>query len=326
MCENLRLENFNSVLLAGGGEPLINRDVVEMLRYLHESYPHVKISFTSNGISLSEKMAQVLIDANVHNINISVNAATAETHQRIMQVTSFDVVCENIKRFARMIKEQGSGLRIRLSSALNTINIRELPDLVRLTKELGADQVNAMYCRFYPQEIRHQTPLFNIEDKLDDEHSLFYHQELSDSMVKEAACVARDIGIILTHEPLFEAHAGVIPCTSAKNILMVGWDGEVYPCGGAELHMKKKVEAGNYHFGNALKEPLEEFWNNENYCKLRISAEQTNEFHVPECSECANVFDANKESCHMMQWKQFDHTPISLSSLRVKAARRAGAS
>jgi hypothetical protein len=66
-------------------------------------------------------------------------------------------------------------------------------------------------------DIRHQTPLFKIEDKLDDGHSLFYHQELSDSMVKEADCVAREIGILLTHEPLFEAHAGLRPCSSAKN-------------------------------------------------------------------------------------------------------------
>jgi radical SAM protein with 4Fe4S-binding SPASM domain len=242
-----------------------------------------------------------------------------------MQVTSFDVVCANIKRLTQMVKEQGSGLRVRLSSAISIINIEELSDLVRLTKELGGDQVNTMYCRFYPQEIRHQTPLFKVEDKLDDEHSLFYHQKLSDSMVKEARSVARELGIIFTHEPLFEDHAGLRPCTSAKKELMVGWDGEIYPCGGAELHMKKKVEGGTYHFGNALTESIEEFWNNENYCKLRISAEpNTNEFPISECNECANVFDANKESCHMMQWKQFDHAPISLSSLRVKARRQAG--
>jgi hypothetical protein len=34
---------------------------------------------------------------------------------------------------------------------------------------------------------------------------------------------------------------------------MVGWGGEIFLCGGAELHMKKKVEAENHHFGNALK-------------------------------------------------------------------------
>ena len=90
---------------------------------------------------------------------------------------------------------------------------------------------------------------------------------------------------------------------------MVGYQGEIYPCGGAELHMKPKVESGEYDFGNAIEAPLETYWNNDDYVKLRRSAQQTGYFPTPECSECANVFDANRLSCHIYNWEGFETGP-----------------
>ena len=102
---------------------------------------------------------------------------------------------------------------------------------------------------------------------------------------------------------------------------MVGFEGEVYPCGGAELHMKPKVENGIYNFGNAITQPIEEYWNNDDYVKLRLSSAQTGEFLMEECSDCANVFDANKKSCHIYDWTGFE-TNESL----VQLGKKGGAS
>ena len=313
---NLHLEDFQICLLAGGGDPLVNPDVIPMMEHMREVYPRVNLALVTNAISLTKRVAQAVIDCNVSHINCSINSATRETYRHIMQVDAFDKVCRNIKRMDDLRKKHDVNLGLQFSSAINRINIEEMPDLVRLTKELGVDSINMMYCRFYPETIRHLSVLKD-EERLRDQDSLFFYKELSDRIVKECKSLAQEYGIIFSHEALFEDKAPPTSCSWTKNQLMVGFEGEVYPCGGAELHMKPKVEGGVYDFGNAITQPLEDYWNNDDYLKLRISSEQTGEFLMEECSDCANVFDANKKSCHIYDWTGFE-TNESLVQLGKK--------
>ncbi len=136
--------------------------------------------------------------------------------------------------------------------------------------QIGIDSINVMYCRFYPERIRH----LNIEcdeDRLRDEDSLYYHQALSDRLVEEAVSLAQRNGIRFTHEPLFKENANPAGCRWPISQIMVGFGGEIYPCGGAEVHFKEKVEKGVYHFGNVLTERIDQLWNGEAYRSLRTS-------------------------------------------------------
>ena len=329
--KNLHMEDFKVCLLAGGGDPLVNQDVIPMMEHMRSTYPQVKLGLVTNAISLTKRVAQAVIDCNVGHINCSINSATRETFRHIMQVDAFEKVCRNIKRMDDLRKKHKVELGLQFSSAINRINIEEMPDLVRLSKKLGVESVNLMYCRFYPETIRHLSVLKD-EERLRDHDSLFFDKELSDRIVKESRALAQEYGIAFSHEALFEDKAPPTSCSWTKNQLMVGFEGEIYPCGGAELHMKPKVEGGVYDFGNAITQPLEDYWNNDDYLKLRISSEQTGEFLMEECSDCANIFDANKKSCHIYDWTGFEtkenlvqlgkigSTPIPASSSKCSIA------
>jgi len=121
-----------------------------------------------------------------------------------------------------------------------------------------------MYCRFYPERMRHLN-VDREEDRLENHECLYYHQSLSDRSVEQARSLAQQYGISFHHEPLFKDRPKPLCCVWPEREIMVGFDGEVYPCGGGELHFKEKVEKGIYHFGNALTEPIETFWNGEMY-------------------------------------------------------------
>lgn len=301
MAANLKLEHARSVVLAGAGDPLLNRDLVPIIRFLNSTYPHIAISITTNGLALSETLSHALLECTLGQVNISINAASRETYRRIMQVDGFEAVCNNARRFADLRRLARKPVSFQFSAAVNRLNIEEMPLLVELANAIGMDSINLFYTRFYPERIRH----LNIDDpqnRLENDASLFVHQELSDAMIEESKSLARKCGIHFMHEPLFKDHAAACACSWPMTQIMVGFDGEIYPCGGSEVHFRDKVEGGVYDFGNALEAPIDHFWNAEVYRALRVSSRQGESCPIPECRCCANVFSPNDVRSHIMQW------------------------
>lgn len=303
IAKNLELEYISTVVLAGAGDPLLNPEIIEMIQFMNQSYPDLRVNITTNGIALTKKMSEALLEYNIASINISINSSRRDTFRRIMQVDAFEQVCRNARTFIELRNRKGPGPSLQFSAAINRLNIEELPDLVELAHSIGAESINLMYCRFYPERVRHLN-VKHIEDRLLNKDSLYFHQELSDAMVLKAKTLAGQYGITLTHEPLFRENAPAQRCTWPYTQLMIGFSGEIYPCGGAEVHFKEKVESGRYDFGNAILEPLEKFWNNDHYRDLRLSSQQGDVCLMPECKNCANLMSPNDIRSHIMQWDE----------------------
>lgn len=305
MAGNLHLEHFRNICLAGAGDPLLDPDFMPIVRYTNEQYPNIAITVTTNGIALKPELSAEMMKAKVSLVNISINAATPVTYQRLMQVNQFDTVCANAAAFVREREKACGQTLFQFSCAISRLNIEELPILVELAHRLGVRHLNIFYCRFYPKSIRH----LNIEATeylLEDRESLFFHQELSDRKVMEAKALAERYGIFMAHEPLFREKGQPKKCVWTETELLVGFDGEVYPCGGGEVHFKKKVESRVYQFGNALTQRIEEFWNNDTYRKLRISCRRGSESPIAECRFCANLMQHDDIRSHIMEWEGFE--------------------
>jgi GT2 family glycosyltransferase/MoaA/NifB/PqqE/SkfB family radical SAM enzyme/Flp pilus assembly protein TadD len=301
MATNLRFESVRAIVLAGAGDPLLNADLVQIIQFVKKEHPHITLSVTTNGLALTEKLSGLLVENGVNLVNISINSATRASYRRIMQVDGLDRVCRNARAFIELRNRSGKPIPLQFSAAINRLNIEDLPRLVQIGKEIGINSINLFYTRFYPERIRH----LNVDDpadRLENEASLFFHQGLSDEMVVTAKILAQRYGISFTHEPLFRENAPPSPCTWPMTQLMVGFDGEIYPCGGSEIHFKEKVEKGIYNFGNALQGPVDAFWNNEIYRGLRISSQQGETCLIPECRCCANTISPNDVRSHIMQW------------------------
>jgi GT2 family glycosyltransferase/MoaA/NifB/PqqE/SkfB family radical SAM enzyme/Flp pilus assembly protein TadD len=309
MAANLRLERFESVVLSGAGDPFLDPDLIPIVDYLNRQYPAVQVHFTTNGIALDRAMSERLLAFRIASVNISINAAARATYRRIMQVDRFDDVCRNARDFVDVRRRLGARTVLQFSSALNRINIEELAPLVRLAKEIGADSVNTMYCRFYPKRLRDRVAA-EPAASLRDEDSLFFHQSLSDRLVEEADRVACQLGIRLSHDPLFGENAPARRCIWPETEIMVGFDGEVYPCGGAEVHFREKVEGGIYHFGNVMRESIDTFWNGETYRALRLSSRGERR-DIPECECCANLMKPGDVRSHIMDWEGPDAPELS---------------
>lgn len=309
IANNIHLEHFQQVVLAGAGDPLLSPDFLPIIEYLRSTYPSVGIVITTNGIGLSRQLSENLVSSGVSSINISLNAATRATYQRLMQVDAFDTIISQIRSFSELCWQRGKGPQLQFSIPIMRCNIDELPLLVTLAHQLGATSINVFYCRFYPREIRND----KNGGYLPDDESLFFHQDLSDRVVVEAKQLAERLGVRLIHEPLFREGPVTKCCHWPDGELMIGFDGEIFPCGGGELHFKKRLERGEYYFGNALQQPIEEFWNNDSYRALRISSKQGEHCLTPECRECANMVSHLEQRAHILEWQDFSHTERTTS-------------
>src|SRR5258707_15593342 len=91
---------LDRVVLHGLGEPLLNKDLPRMVSYLKARGTYVL--FNSNGIALTAKRGQQLIDAGLDEYRLSMDGATRETYTHVRGVAAFAQICRNIRAFVTM--------------------------------------------------------------------------------------------------------------------------------------------------------------------------------------------------------------------------------
>src|SRR5579885_1016449 len=128
------------VVLHGLGEPLLNKDLPRMVRYLKERGTYVL--FNSNGIALTEKRGQELIDAGLDEYRLSMDGSTRETYAHVRGVDAFEKIWRNVRAFITMQREQQAtkpGVSLWFTAMRE--NLHELPGLVELANEAGIREV-----------------------------------------------------------------------------------------------------------------------------------------------------------------------------------------
>lgn len=127
-----------SIKLQGMGEPLLNKDLFGMLQ-LGEARG-IEMRFTSNGSLCDNQKNERLAELKNTIITFSVDGATKETFEKIRIGSDFEKVKRNIRD---LVKRRGNKKRpiLRGWSVITKDNIRELPEMVGLAKELGVDRI-----------------------------------------------------------------------------------------------------------------------------------------------------------------------------------------
>lgn len=133
---------LRALTFTGTGEPTLNKHFVEMVSFATRL--GIKTSVNTNGL-LDEEKVFAIIDAGIGKINISLNAATPETHAEICGLNSTKPF-EKIMRAIEAIngcrrKRDKSKIPIRLSFVLTAINYHETIEMIELAKKLDADTV-----------------------------------------------------------------------------------------------------------------------------------------------------------------------------------------
>jgi MoaA/NifB/PqqE/SkfB family radical SAM enzyme len=259
---------LDRVVLHGIGEPLLNREIFDIVGWLKIRV--AMVLFNSDAISLTPPRARRLIESGLDEYRVSMDAATAATYRRLRGVDQFDRVVGNLQRLVQLQHELGRPTpKVSLWFTATQTNLEELPAFVGLAAGLGIGEV-------YVQRL-----VFNGLGLASEENAV--HGRLRSrerALLDEATRMAEDRGVALGASglttPLHSLEGGTprprhwAGCQRPWTLAYVTANGNVLPC------CISPWVARDYRgivLGNAFNEPFAEIWNGARYQRFRTDFE-----------------------------------------------------
>ena len=132
-------EMGNPILVVTGGDPLMRRDVFDLIRYSAERGLRVSLSPSATAL-LTRKNLQKAKDAGVVRLHLSLDGSTPEIHDAFRQVSgSYDRTLKGLQA-AREI-----GLSLQIGTTVTRHNLADLPALAELIAGFGALMWNVFF-------------------------------------------------------------------------------------------------------------------------------------------------------------------------------------
>jgi MoaA/NifB/PqqE/SkfB family radical SAM enzyme len=312
LLEGIRaVEPVPSVFFGGFGEPLTHPGIVAMLTQARQA--GAATALITNGILLSEGMLRQLIEAGLQRLWVSLDGATPESYADVRardtcaEGAALPAVIDNLRRLKTLRGLLDSATpRLGIAFVAMKRNIHDLPDLVRLGKDLGADQ-------FSISNVLPHTPA--LRDEMLYARS-FYENDLPASEWSPLIALPRmDIDRVTGEQVLQalknrhllsiarqELTAGASTCPFVeKGSMSVRWDGAVSPClallhthdSYLDNHVRRSLA---FSVGNLNETSLPAIWNDPAYRALR---ERLLAFDFSPCVTCnsCEMADSNQEDC-----------------------------
>ena len=251
------------------GEPLFYHRFGELLRMVR---PPTKIRFNSNAVLLTQEKIDLIMETGVVDVlNFSLDAATEETYRKI-RGRGFNRVVRNISSLNKAKQARGRSAHdgipfIVVNMCITRANYRELPQFVRLAKELGAGAI----------DLFHMNKGLDWQRTVADDFVFDYREqeqmdpEEHDEIIIKSHALAREIGVdmnfvgtvFLTEQEseekeevgaeIKELNRWEHGCLAPWSRAVVGVDGNVRMC---YFHKEWDESIGNLIFNS-----FEEIWN-----------------------------------------------------------------
>jgi len=294
-----------------GGEPTIADRFVE---YAHRAADMgLALRLVTNGSKLVVPEVADVIGRRFASVQVSLDAATAETHNAIRKGSNWARVVKGLEMLAeaRSKRPAGAPLEATLCMVLMRRNVDELEALLELAQRLGFDGVHAQHVIPITEE--------SSREQLCDEPWRW------DAVRARCIARARELGVALDAPPAFDgkppklvvaakqgcakrAAGRPIPCdlpVVSVNILV---DGSVAPCCHPVAHRRML-------FGNVLERPFAEIWHGPAATHLRRSLRNG---AAPEVCRSCSVVGGDGEA-------REDHEALLSEWSLAEEARLAGA-
>ena len=164
---NIASEMGFSYLKITGGEPLIREeryhDLFDIISYASKRKLFLGIGMVTNGLLLG-KYIENIMSCGLNSLTVSLDAANAKLFESITGNARFDEIVRNIKT----LKEKG--MKININTVVSSININDIPNLIKLVNEIGVDLKLIDYVEFEENREKNTlkyVPFTSVYDYLD---------------------------------------------------------------------------------------------------------------------------------------------------------------
>lgn len=262
-----QIPNLARAVLHGVGEPMLVKNLPDMVRYLKARGTYVL--FNTNGTVLTEKNGRALIEAGLDELRVSLDASTPESYRKVRGKDYFRRILRNVKAFRAMQRREGHSLP-RVSAWLTGLKetIDELPAFVRVAAEIDVKEVYLQRLVFFDKDAiglaRPDQALFEQLEGQEAE-ALASAAELAGSLgIKfNASGAASEPGVSLARKG---SDTPWSLCRRPWTVMYFTANGRALPCCIAPFSQHGYE---NYTLGDATQETLREIWNGDRYRKFR---------------------------------------------------------
>jgi MoaA/NifB/PqqE/SkfB family radical SAM enzyme len=138
-------------VLHGIGEPLLNRELPEIIAYLKRR--EVEVLFNSNGTLLTPAWQEALVRSGLDEYRCSIDGADPATYARIRGADLLHKIETGLSGLVQTkARLQAQSPRISIWCVVTQENLAELPDLVRLAARLGVPEVYVQRMTYFGHE------------------------------------------------------------------------------------------------------------------------------------------------------------------------------
>jgi MoaA/NifB/PqqE/SkfB family radical SAM enzyme len=262
-----QLPDIERAVLHGVGEPMLVKNLPEMVRYLKDR--GVYVLFNTNGTVLNEKNGRALMTAGLDELRISLDAANAKSYRAIRGKDCFGRILKNVRAFRNLQEREGSD-RPRVSAWLTGLKetIAELPAFVKVAAEIGVKEAYLQRLVFFEDSaIGHARPDQALYERMSRE---------DEAHLEEATRLAQLYGIAFSASGAVSEPGKSLRrqdgasrwsmCRRPWAIMYFTANGRALPCCIAPFSQRGYE---NYTLGDATQQSLREIWSGAAYRAFR---------------------------------------------------------
>jgi MoaA/NifB/PqqE/SkfB family radical SAM enzyme len=229
--------------ISGYGEVMTHPEFTKFLKLFKEKNKNVRIN--TNGTLIGDYL-QKIIDSTVIELTISVNTLNRDTYIKLMGEDKLITVLDNINE----IKNKGYKGKISLSFVINKYNFDEIPEFIRLGKNLNCHiacvGLTPTLKDMYPKDLMLEITE-DVKKKVEEYKKYAEEQKISFFIFNPD-----------TDSSNTERMLNIKNCHYVNDYFFVGVNGNVVPCCWSRVSM-----------GNIKKEGFREIFDGKRYDKLR---------------------------------------------------------
>lgn len=266
------IDNFPNLLLVkiqGMGEPLFNKELVDMIKYARKK--GIAVRTTSNATILNDEISKKLIESGLNEILFSVDGATKKTFEGIRIGANFENVLRNIRNFVKLrnrIKGKNNFPRIMVWTVVTKENMHEVLEIIKIVKNLGVDELTLqMDLNSYGNS--------ELKESYKEKNTLRNDPKM-ETVIKNAKITAKRLGVKLN---IFfgDVYSKKNKCKNPWVTTYITVDKFITPC-------CIRPDPRGFNLGSLKEKDFRDFWNGKRYVKFRKAIVKNKLPRI--CEEC----------------------------------------
>lgn len=296
------------LFFGGYGEPLSHPGILKMVEQAKRAGSHV--SLITNGILLTNPVADRLIDVGLDMLWVSLDGASPECYADVRLGDALPVVLQNLSylRTQKYLRFGGSNWsghpKLGIAFVAMQRNIHDLSEVIRMGNRLGAVEFSISNVLAHNKELLDENLYMRSLDMVvGQEIRPLVHMPMMDIQPKTMnalANVLKDMNQLELTDALLNKNTDLCPFVGRGSI-SIRWDGKVSPCLPllyTHTHFLDERErtSREYFVGDVGVDDLTAIWNRQEYRDLR---KRLQDFDFSPCAFCNSCEMANEnlEDC-----------------------------